>query len=72
MDDLYEAIEPELSDEELEAEYVDHLLQTAPPIVWECYCEPDNECHVCREERLTTNSGSDGPHSLRLSPMPFG
>jgi hypothetical protein len=53
MDDLYEAIEPELSDEELEAEYVDHLLQTAPPIVWECCFERDNECHVCREERLT-------------------
>jgi len=33
MDDLYEAIEPELTDEEIEADYVDHLLQTAPPIV---------------------------------------
>jgi hypothetical protein len=52
VDDLYEAIEPELTDEEIEAEYVDYLLQTAPPIEWECYCERNNECHVCREERL--------------------
>ena len=49
---MHEAIEPELTDEEIEADYLDHLLQTAPPIVWECYCERDNECHVCREGRI--------------------
>ena len=57
MDDFYEAIEPELSDEELEAEYVDHLLQIAPPIVWECYCEGDNQCHLCREEGIAMVRG---------------
>jgi hypothetical protein len=50
MDELYEAIEPEPTDEEIEADYLDHLIQTAPPIVWECYCESNNECHVCRED----------------------
>jgi hypothetical protein len=52
MHEPYEAIEPELTDEEIEADYVDHLLQTAPPIEWTCYCEHDNGCHVCRDEWL--------------------
>ena len=52
MDDFYEAIEPELTDEEIEADYIDHLLQTAPPIDWECYSDGDNECLGCREARL--------------------
>ena len=51
MHELYEAIEPEPTDEEIEADYVDRLLQTAPPIVWTCYCVPDDQCHICREER---------------------
>ena len=52
MDELYEATEPEPTDEEIEAAYVDHLLQIAPPITWGCYCEYNNERHVCREEPL--------------------
>ena len=52
MDDFYEAIEPELTDEEIEADYIDHLLQTAPPIDWECYSECDNERPGCCVERL--------------------
>jgi hypothetical protein len=52
MEDFYEAIEPELTDEEIEADYIDHLLQIAPPIDWECYSACDNERPDCRDERL--------------------
>lgn len=50
MDDFYEAIEPEPTFEEIEADCIDHLLQTGPPIVWECYRQRDNECHIGGDE----------------------
>ena len=57
MDDFYEAIEPELTDEEIEADHIDHLLQTAPPIDWERYSECDNE----RQAAARSDSRYCGP-----------
>lgn len=44
---------PEVTDEELDAIYLDQLEQTAPPIVWDdfCYCEEDNRCAPCTARR---------------------
>lgn len=47
---LDEVEAPEPTEAELEADYLEMLVETAPPILWNegfCYCEDDKLCTAC-------------------------